>query len=327
MSIKNILKMNLKHLYLNVSMIVIFIFFDIRYIMHTLMSPKNQNVYRTLNLLVLLFRAKNQNNPKLSLEEKHTIKVTAEHLDKENLTPAIFHNTLTLLDKKGYLLGVTIIEDRAYAEFDKFFDDKTYNEALKEIRKIDTPELMAKFKDSVATYYENRVPANFHFDREGLESDDFSLEQFITETREEMKKPSLFGSEEKPVAIVLLMPFRSIERLLDEMDNGKNFDEVKDSGIWYEKTEQVFHYDEKTLSTKHNRKQYVHYAFKALFSQFESNVIYYAELEEFDHLRDREKELKSYRDALNTFLKKDKRLHEIFSIHNNYLEIHEDYLD
>lgn len=148
-----------------------------------------------------------------------------------------------------------------------------------------------------------------------------TIKDLFETTREVLKNHT-----NKDVSTVILMPFRNIERLLEKMNEGTTFDEVKDAGVWYENDEGLLHFDEQSVSTKHTRKRYVHFAFQALFNQFESNQLDFVEIPEFDDAKGKEKEMKSFRDALSSFIKKRPRLADIFTVHSTYLEINEEYL-
>ena len=111
------------------------------------------------------------------------------------------------------------------------------------------------------------------------------------------------------------------------MNDGTAFDDVKDAGVWYDATAYELHFDDTTIPTAYNNKpNKEHFALKALFNQFGEQLIDYDDIPEFDS-ENKVKEMKSYRDSLNRFIKKHPRLPEIFTIHADHLAIHESYLE
>jgi hypothetical protein len=70
------------------------------------MSPREENILKTLNILVLVLRAQKQMRPSLSEEQQHTLKITKEHIAAAGLTIPVFINTLLELNRKGYLTGL-----------------------------------------------------------------------------------------------------------------------------------------------------------------------------------------------------------------------------
>jgi len=284
-------------------------------------NPKERNLLDALNLLTLLFRARKQSIPKLNDEQQHTLTVTKEHLALAELSTPIFINTLKTLHERGYLMAVSIFEDKAHLVIQESFSDEKYSEILKEIEKVDTKEVQEKLKLGIADVLEKMKPANQQFDRDGFMNEKVTIKDLLETTREVLKNHT-----NEDVSTVILMPFRSIERLLEKMNEGITFDEVRDAGVWYENDAGLLHFDEQSISTNHTRKRYVHFALQSLFGQFKNNQIDFVEIPEFDDAKGKEKELKSFRDSLSSFIKKHKRLSEIFSVHSTYLEINEEYL-
>jgi len=286
-----------------------------------IVTPKEQNILNALNLLVLLYCAKKQQFPKLSEEQQHTLMITKEHLIKANLTLPVFANTLKIIDEKGYLYGVTIIEDKYHSEIQKFLDDDHYKKIIDEVDKVDLSEPMEKFKMQIGDYFEKKLPANYFFEKEKLKEEKLTFKDLLNNAKE-----TLSGYNEQVISIIILMPFRDVERLLEKMNEGVNFDDIKDVGIWYDPKNYLFHFDEESVSTSYNNKpNKEHFALQALFSQFKDACIDFVEIPEFDDSKGQKIEIKSNYDALIRFVSKHSRLKQIFTVHKDRLEIHEDY--
>ena len=286
-----------------------------------MVTPKEQNILATLNLLVLLLRARKQTIPPLTEEQKHTLKVTKEHLTTAGISIPVFANTLQILAEKGYLLGVTIFEDKFHSEIQKALSDENLQQKIAGLGKIDTSEFMRQFKEHFADSLEKIIPANMVLDRDALMEDkDITLPSIIGDAL-----GALAGHTSDDVAIVPLMPFRSIERVLEKMNDGVKFDEVQDVGIWYDSKNYVFHIDEDTVSTAYQHKpNKEHYVLSVLFGKGGESIIDYTDVPEFDNSHDGE--MRSYRDALDRFIRKHPELPKIFIVHADHLEILPEYL-
>jgi hypothetical protein len=286
------------------------------------MTPRDQNVLNTLNLLVLLFRAQKQTYPALDEEQQHTLKITHEHIKIACLSIPVLLNTLVELNTKGYLFALSVFEEKYQPEIQKFLDDETYSKILDEVAKHDTSELVEKFKVAGVAMLHETLPANMSIPPEEFLKEELDMKMILDSAREVMR-----GYTPDVVATIVLSPFRSVERLLEKMNSGTLFDDVKDAGVWYDPTAYELHFDDATISTAYNNKpNKEHFALKALFSQFGEPLIDYDDIPEFN-LEHKIKEMKSYRDSLNRFLKKHPRLTDLFTVHSDHLAIHETYLE
>jgi len=286
------------------------------------MSPRDQNLLAALNILVLVFRTQKHMFPKLTEQQHHTLQITKEHLLQAEISAPAFINTLQELANKGYLLaGNSVFESKYHAEILKVLDDTQYEKMQAELQKVDTSELEEKLKVFAADMLEKTAPAHIPVDREEVMSEDVSMTSLLEEFREAYK-----GYSPDVVSLIILSPFRSIERLLEQVNAGISFDDVKDEGIWYDATAYEFHFDDTFVSTAYQGKpSKAHFALAALFGQFVEPRIDYSDIPEFDQ-DSKEKDRKAYFDALTRFIKKHPRLSEIFSVHSDALVIHESYL-
>lgn len=286
------------------------------------MSPRDQNLLATLNILVLIFRSQKHMFPRRSEEMQHTLQITKEHLAQARISAPVFINTLQELANKGYLLaGNSVFESKYHDEFLKVLDDTQYEKIQTELEKVDTSQLEEKLKVFAADLLEKTAPAYIPVDREEVMKEDVSMKSLLEEFREAYK-----GYTPDVVSVIILSPFRSLERLLEQLNAGVLFDNVKDEGIWYDANTYYFHFDDTSVSTAYQGKpNKEHFALASLFGQFEESRIDYTDIPEFDN-DNKEKDRKAYFDALTRFIKKHPRLSEIFSVHTDALVIHESYL-
>lgn len=287
------------------------------------MTPRDQNLLSALNILVLVFRAQKNKVPKLDLEQQHTFQITKEHIAQAGLTIPVFINTLQDLAKKGYLIDATsVFEEKYHPKLQEALSDEKYDEIQEAFRKLDIPEFQEKLKTVAADLIEKTAPAYIPVDRAEIMKEDITIPALFDKFRDVYKDHS-----PEMVSMIMLSPFRSIERLLEKLNAGIAFDDVKDEGIWYDPIAYEFHFDDKCVSTAYQGKPTLaHFALATLFAQFEESRIDYADIPGFD-IDNKTKEKKRYFDALKGFIEKHSRLPEIFSVHTDHLEIHESYLE
>ena len=132
----------------------------------------------------------------------------------------------------------------------------------------------------------------------------------------------LFRSTETTdlVAVVILLPFRNIYRLLSKMNTGTSFDYVKDPGLWYNPQSFTLYCDDKEYSTKYrNDPTLVHFIFESLFKQ-PNETLDYSNVET-------DKTIRACFDSLLHLIKKYPELEPVFSITKGSIEIKPEYLN
>ena len=272
------------------------------------MTPNQKNILDTLNLLALLFRANKQKMPKFSEEERHTLTVTEEHLSKADITIPVFLNTLTSLGDKGYLIAVGIHENEYHDKIREAFSDNVYEQVLKETSEGGLEKLSDEQKLEIATAFKKMAPKNVDIDVNYFVEEEITIKDILDDTRNAFK-----DHKNGVVAKVLLMPFRDINRLLKHMNEGKTFEEVLDSDIWYDDKNYLFFMGKKSISTAYNSKPNIEHSVLSLIQDsLEDGVVWY------DDINDRNP--RSLKDALLKFVEKDERLKQIFKVHSDRLE-------
>jgi hypothetical protein len=272
------------------------------------MSPKDTNILNALNLLTLLFRSKKQKSPKLSEEETHTLTVTEQLLAKADINLPVFLNTLTTLADKGYLVAVGIHDDEFHEKIREGFKEESYNQALEEISKAGIDKLTVQQKTVIAQAFQKMMPANAQVDLDDFINDDISIKEILDDARNVYK-----DHKDGEVAKILLMPFRDIDVLLTKMNDGKSFDEIQDSEIWYDEKNLEFRIGDIKILTKYQGKPNVeHYVLILIKDSLNDGVIWYDDIEQ--------RSARSLKDSLLKFINKDQRLQDVFTVHTNRLE-------
>ena len=285
------------------------------------MAPLEDNLTNALNLLTFLSRQNKLALPKLSDEGLHTFLITEENVSRLSIDVYTFLNTLETLAEKGYLAYTPLIDKNWRTKLKEFDEGTQKAEALAVLQSPENELINQNFKAGVATIFENAIPKDYKFDREELLASDITFSGVI-----EMGVEKLKNLDDDVLALVILMPFRSIERLLRKLNEGLKFSEIQDAGIWYNSTKFTFHIGDRSIKTSHQGKpNKEHFALTALFNNPGEFSLDYDDIPEF--VRENDGERKSYSDALRTFAKKDPELPKIFTVHNGHFEINQDYLD
>jgi hypothetical protein len=187
------------------------------------MNPREQNIFSALNVLVLVWRANKQMYPNHTEEEQHTLRITKEHIAIAGLTSPVFINTLNEFSTKGYLVAMNVFEDKYHPQIQELLADETYDKVIAAFQKVDTSEFIEKTKIAIADALEQTVPANMHIYREEVLNEDLDIKTIL-----DLGRTIYQGDTPDVVSTIILSPFRSIERLLEKMNSGTLFDNVKD---------------------------------------------------------------------------------------------------
>jgi hypothetical protein len=272
------------------------------------MTPIENDLYKTLNLLVMLSRSRRQLFPKLSEEEKATLMISKQILHDSGLTIPEFTNCLHLLGEKGYTWHMVFFDDHLRSQIDGFVNGSEYDGLIDKLKALDTPEFSDKLKASVVQDFEKIMPAGSIIDQEMVKSDDITFSQAFDEGIQKYKK---MRTEE--VALVLLMPFRNIEKLLEKIQSGKSFDEIQDSSIWYDTTKYEFHIGDEIIPTSYQGKPNIeHTVLEKLNECFDDGAIWFDDFSDYKP--------RALKDALSKFVNRNEGLKQVFTIHSDRLE-------
>jgi DNA-binding MarR family transcriptional regulator len=289
------------------------------------MPPKEQKLLRALELLTMLYDARQQFPRGLSEEEKATLKVTKQLLDDAGLTIPEFTNQLKKLSKRGYLWHFVIFDDVLRAQIDAEIDSKQTAEALTKLEEKDTKELSDKIKaESIASL--NKIAPT---GKELVASD---YEDEFVKISEVSKQGLAVYKSLRPdeMALILVYPFRSLHRLHEKMDAGMKFEEVQDTNIWYDSINHKLHVGTAIFNTgKKGSPTRVHHILNGLFSDkyVPELVIDFTDVQYFEGYDGTVKENKRHYLSMHNFLKTNGKLRDIFINHSDRLEINPKYKD
>ncbi len=256
----------------------------------------------------MLSRSRKQFFPKLSEEEKATLTISKQIFSDSGLTIPEFTNTLHLLSEKGYIWHIVFFDDRLRSQIDGFVNGSEYDGLIDKLKALDTPEFSDKLKASVVQDFEKIMPAGTIIDQEMVKSDDITFSQAFDEGIQKYKK---MRTEE--VALVLLMPFRNIEKLLEKIQSGKSFDEIQDSSIWYDTTKYEFHIGDEIIPTSYQGKPNIeHTVLEKLNECFDDGAIWFDDISDYKP--------RALKDALAKFVNRNEGLKQVFTIHSDRLE-------
>lgn len=272
------------------------------------MKPRDENLIATTNLLVFLYRARKENSPHLSAEERQLLLIKLEYLDKAGITLPIFHNTLRLLDRKGYLMGVSIIDDDFHKKIKEAVSDRGYEEALSQIPDLNAEFFTPEGKKKILEKLSGITPPQYEFNADGFKNEKVTVKQVLDETRSVLKT-----HQDNIVSYVMLWPFRSVETLLDKLNDGENFDDIQDSGVWYDPLKYEFHLGNEVVPTSYQGKPNIEHDVLVRLPDFlDDGVIWYDEIDSHKP--------RSLKDALTKFVRKNEQLEKMFTVHKDRLE-------
>jgi hypothetical protein len=277
------------------------------------MNILEENIVATLNMLVAHRRQQQVFKNLWTPEQLYTLHITKEHVADAGLTIPVFLNTLEEIAKKGYLSNTPII-DQKYRDQLANTIAGDYDTEIKELlSKADTPEVQQKLKAGIATIFKNTTPHDHEFDEEDFMASKITLEDLVNGGLQAITDTTDL------VAVVVLMPFRSIERLLSQMNSGVAFNDVKDPGLWYNPESFTLHFNDKQYSTKYrNDPSKIHFVFQALFLA-PNETLDYSTIPEPDTN-------KAYYDSLYNFIEKHPELEPVFAVYSDRIEIKPEHL-
>jgi hypothetical protein len=280
------------------------------------MNPKEQNLLKTLNLLVMMSRARQHFPPNLSGEEKATLTISKQILDDSGLTVPEFTNCLQDISKKGYFWHFVVFDEHIRNQVDEYINSELYAASLEKIKELDTKENSDKLKQAAITDLNRIAPHGVTIDPKDVADEFIKFSDVLNEGIQVFKK-----MRPDELALILLMPFRNIETLFNRMNKGDKFDDIQDDGFWYDKDKFEFHIDEKVIQIRYQGKPNLeHTILSEFFSKPSISKIEYEEISGFDISKGNG----AYRDAMRKFTKKHPKLKLMFSVHEYHTEFYPD---
>lgn len=280
------------------------------------MTPGDLKILKTIELLVMLSRSRSLVFNDSTEEEKSILLISRQVLSDSGLTVPELTNSLHELSRKGYIWHMVIFDEHLRSQIDEVIKSDDFQNIMAQIASIDTTEKQMEMKRSALKDLKSLAPANI-----SLDSDDFMNEPLsIVETIETgLNQYSKMRPDE--IGIVILMPFRSSEKLLQKMNTGISFDQIRDDGFWYNKAKCIFHIDGIEIDTSYNNKPNLeHFIISSFYEVPDLTEIDYEDMAGFDSKKGPE----AYQHAMRRFIEKHPSLSKIFTAHKYHTEFHPD---
>ena len=286
------------------------------------MILRDEIIRKTASLLSLHFQQKRMFTlPKT--EERYTLHIKKEHISDAGLTIPDFLLSADILAEKGYLVCSRLVDENNRNIMKQFIDDPSqFPEINAVMEKLNQPDTLQKLHDDVMVAFKNVKPKNMEMDLRDDEKPDYTMEDVLNDGIKGIGTDLI-----DLVAVVILMPFRDIERVYNKMQSGLTFDQVKDPGLWYEADKYTLHFEDKEIILEHQNKPNIsHYALMALFDKKE-HFLDYVDIPQFDPQKDRDDEKRTFKDSLHGLLKKHPELVPVFTVGTHTFSIYTDYIE
>lgn len=280
------------------------------------MNLGDTKITKTLELLVMLSRSKQHFSHGQSDEEKATLRISRQLISDSQLSVPEFTNALHAIAEKGYLWHVVIFDENLRLQMNEFINSPQYLEIVDKLKELDTKDTSDKLKELVVTDLKKIVPNGTQVNQELVDQDFVKISEAFTEGIESFKQ-----MRPDEVGLVILMPFRNISVLLDKINNGEKFDEIKDDGFYYDQNKFEFHIDADVISTSYRGVPNLeHFVIASFYNNPKLKSVDYEEMVGFDHSKTNE----AYQHAMRRFIEKHPSLQRIFTPHKYHTEFHPD---
>lgn len=286
------------------------------------MSPKDQNILKTVSLLLLHFQ-QNQLLTKPKTEERYTLHIIKEHVVDAGLTIPDFLLSADVLAEKGYLFCARLVDENNRNILKQFIDNPAHFPELNLIKeKLNQPDKLQSLHTGIIDAFKKFKPKSLDFDFQKNERPDYTIDDLIGDGMKGVGKDMT-----NLVAVIILMPFRDIERVYNKIQSGLTFDEVKDPGLWYEADKCTLHFEDTEIILEYqNKPNKSHYALMALFDKNDHSLDY-VDIPQFDHLKNKTIEKRTFTDSLRGLLKKHPELEPVFTIGAHSVSITKTYIE
>jgi hypothetical protein len=278
------------------------------------MIPLDKNIYEVVNLLVLLQRARKKDPAITTPEEEYLILVSKEHLAGANLSIPVFINTLKLLYDKGYLIPLSIYENKYHDGVRELVGDK-YDHHIQTLANHGyqfIPENeVSHITDQIITKAPKAIQADLH---------SIADEKITYQDALDPIQKLLQNHTNDTVSIIVLLPYLDIENLLEKLNNNVSFDDIKDTSVWYDPIKYEFHLYDDVIPVSYQGKPNTQHHVLVLFNDsLEDGIIGFEDIHEYKP--------PALKRAMIRFIDKDERLKRIFTVHSTYVTINKQYLE
>lgn len=286
------------------------------------MPPKDQKILKTIELLMMLSRSKQQFSHGLTEEEKVTLHISRQVLSDSALTVPELTNSLQNLSKRGYTWHITIFDEHFRSQAKQFIDSEQFPDAIEKISKeLDNKETSEKLNKTIVEEFKKIKPPNINI---SLDDDKKELPKTTDLLKDGLGVLNKMRSDQ--IALVILMPFRDINTLYEKMNKGMRFELVQDTDIWYDHGKKILHVGTAEFLTQYRgTTSRTHFILSSLFKNLNKELtIDFSTVEEFDEIHNGNK--KHY-DSIHNFVKKNDKLKDIFEIYTDRISINLKYKD
>lgn len=288
------------------------------------MLPRDEKILKALELVIPLYTSKQLFSGNLPDEEKAILTVSKQLILSSGLTIMEFVYSLRQLSEKGYTQHFIIFDDHARAKLDEALQNQQLESEFKKVEQLDTPEMSEKIKNKAIESFSKIANKGNELTLEDVKDENFKLSDAAKDGINLYKR--LRPDE---IGLVLILPFRNLERLQEKMQNGMKFTEVQDVNIWYDSKNFKLHVG-KTIFNASNRgsRTRVHYILDAIFNKDRQDklILDYSSVEHFNYAGGVAKENKRHYLSMRTFLKTNGKLRDIFYNYSDRLEINPAYI-
>lgn len=286
------------------------------------MNLGEENILKTLHLLTTLFNSKQQFSQGLSPQQKATVTVTRQLINDAGITVHQFCSVLRKLSAKGYTWHFVVYDEEKRKKLNEFLASDDRKKYLLTLKEKHTKETSDKLKSSLKQTINSNLREGEELTDEEIQDDEIRLSE-AAETGFELFEQL----EPHEIGIVILLPFRSVDRLIEKMEDGIKFDQVQDADIWYDAQKYRLHVGSFVFTTAHRGTPIkAHFILDALFNNSSEFVVDYSDVDTSDPVDSRKSD-KAFADSLRTFIKHNGKLKDIFNVYSDRLEINSQYQD
>ncbi len=269
-------------------------------------------ILKTLEMFKMLSVSQQQFFKSTNAVERATLTITKQLINDAGLTIPEFTNASHILSEQGYIWHLIIFDNRIRQHVAIALDPKISREIIERLES--SPEYLSNLKLDVLKHFKIALPSGTKLDIEDFFDKEITIKEAALAGIEVLKK-----WDTKDIATVILMPFKDINRLMNRLKNGEDFDKATKEGFWYNQNTYEFYIDEKIISTSYQGKpNKEHYILVEFFIKPGLTTFDYEELANFDKAIGTQ----PYRDAMRKFLKKHPNLKRIFTVREYNTEFH-----
>lgn len=266
--------------------------------------------------------------------ERDNFYVSKQHLELYKLTFPEFQMSIKKLDEQGYTGTVLFVDDKFKEDAMKGITKEQIAEAKKALKEagLEMPKITLDKDSEIFKHFEEKLPKNKQLPAD-IEDEVLDFANILDEV------PDMWnGMTMDTIAQIEYLGMRDIDRLVEKLSANTPFEDIIDTGIWYDEKHYQLYIDGHPFSTKYGAKLMRHYALQKLFRQKDKKLkIYFTTLPvhtEDSNLSNVEQEQasnKAYYKSLHSFQEKISEAlpnyKDLFLIDHNSIQFNPDFLN